>query len=236
MPVPLDSTLDPTRYDALTFDCYGTLIDWERGLLAHLAPILQRNDVHANDDFVLSYFAESEAKLEEGPYRSYREVLEGVCDAFGRRFAFALKHDERAALPESIAAWPPFPDTIDALTTLGRHHRLAIISNVDDDLFALSRARLGIEFAEVITAEQVRAYKPDPRVFVEAVRRLRVPRERILHIAQSRYHDIVPARALGIDCVWIDRRLGHGGGATRASEAEANWQFPDLARLEAAFE
>ena len=227
----MSDAIDPARYDALTFDCYGTLIDWERGLLGYLKPLLERKDVHTIDDWTLAFFGDAEARLEAGPYRPYREVLGGVLDAFGTRLGFAPTDAERLMFADSVGDWPPFADTVDALQRLGARYRLAVVSNVDDALFARTRARLAVPFADVITAEQVRAYKPDPRPFAEAERRLAVPCTRILHVAQSRFHDIAPARARGLDTVWIDRRGPRDGGATKASDVEPTFRFDDLKGL-----
>ena len=227
--------IDPSRYDAVTFDCYGTLIDWERGLLAFLQPLLERKDVHTIDDWTLAFFGEAEARLEAGPYRPYRDVLGGVLDAFGARLGFAPTDAERRAFVDSVGDWPTFADTVEALRSLSDRYRLAVVSNVDDALFARTRTKLEVAFADVITAEQVRAYKPDSKPFDEAERRLGVPRNRILHVAQSRFHDVAPARARGLDSVWIDRRGNrHGSGATKGSDAEPTFRFDDLKSLAAA--
>jgi len=226
--------IDPDRYDALTFDCYGTLIDWESGLTAFLRPLIERHDVHAVDGFLLEFFGRAEAALEAGPYRSYREVLRGVLGALGERLAFNPDAETLAAFPDSVGDWLPFPDAVPALKLLAGRFQLVIVSNVDDDLFDLTQARLGINFDDVITAAQVKAYKPDPRVFETVLQRTGVPRERILHVAQSLYHDIAPASALGLDTVWIDRHDGRGGGATQPADATPTWRMRDLAELAAA--
>ena len=231
----MSDAIDPSRYDALTFDCYGTLIDWESGLIAFLKPLLERRDVHTIDDWTLGFFGDAEARLEAGPYRPYRDVLGSVLDAFGARLGFTPTASERQAFAESVGDWPPFPDTVDALRNLSRRYRLAVVSNVDDALFARTRARLAdVPFADVITAEQVRAYKPDPKPFDEAERRLGLAPQRILHVAQSRYHDVAPARARGLDTVWIDRRAHRHGGATKASDVAPTFRFDDLRSLAAA--
>ncbi len=223
--------IDPSAYDALTFDCYGTLIDWEQGLLQHIRPILSRNDVHVIDAFVLEFFGDAESRIQKGPYQPYRDVLIAVLDAFGDRLGFTPSAAERLAFPESIANWQPFGDTIEALKRLGSRFQLAIVSNVDDDLFDLTAARLGINFDHVITAQQVGAYKPSPKPFLAAIDRIGVDRGRILHVAQSRFHDIGPATALGLTTVWIDRRPAAGGGATPGSDAQADHRFESMAEL-----
>ena len=222
--------IDPDRYDALTFDCYGTLVDWETGLTAFLQPLIERHDVHAVDGFLLEFFARSEAALEAGPYRSYREVLEGVLAALGERLAFRPDAETLAAFGDSVGDWLPFPDVVPALKSLASRFQLVVISNVDDDLFELTQARLGINFDDVITAAQVKAYKPDRRLFETALERTGVPRERTLHVAQSLYHDIAPASTLGFDTVWIDRHDGRDG-ATAPAEATPTWRMTNLTEL-----
>jgi 2-haloacid dehalogenase len=214
--------MDYSGFDALTFDCYGTLIDWERGILAALAPEL-------DGDRVLEAFAEFESGLEGGPYLRYREVLERCYDGLAVRFGFEPQDAARSAFGDSVGDWPPFPDSADALARLKERFRLGVITNCDDDLFARTNARLGVEFDWVITAQQVGAYKPSPRGFEEAFSRMDVPRERILLVAQSLFHDHVTAKRLGLSTVWIDRRAGRAGGATLPAEAQPDATFPDMA-------
>jgi len=222
--------LDFDGFDALTFDCYGTLIDWEAGILAGLRRVLARHGVAATDDELLEAYARAEADLEAGPYRRYREVLgEGL-----RRVAHGkgveATADEMSAFGASVGEWPAFPDSAAALGRLAKRFRLGVITNCDDDLFALSNRRLGVAFDCVVTAEQVGAYKPDPRNFEVALARIGLPRERILHVAQSLFHDHVPARRLGLATAWIDRRRGRAGfGATPPAEATPELVVPDMA-------
>jgi 2-haloacid dehalogenase len=232
--------IDGNRYDAITFDCYGTLIDWEAGLMRFIQPLLESHDAHAVPSFLLDFYGRTEAKLQSGTYRPYREILEGVLIALGERLGLHPSADALAEFPNSVGDWLPFPDTVPALKALGPHFQLVVVSNIDDDLFDLTQAQLGINFDHVITASQVGAYKPDPRMFTTAIERIGLPKERILHVAQSLYHDVAPANALGIDTVWIDRHGGHGTGATIDPRIEAEvkpkWTFPDLAELARALE
>jgi len=222
--------LDFDGFDALTFDCYGTLIDWEAGILAGLRRVLAPHGVAATDDELLEAYARAEADLEAGPYRRYREVLgEGL-----RRVAYGqgveATADEMSAFGASVGEWPAFPDSAAALGRLAKRFRLGVITNCDDDLFALSKRRLGVAFEWVVTAEQVGAYKPDPRTFEVAFARIGLPRKRILHVAQSLFHDHVPARRLGLATAWIDRRRGRPGfGATPPAEATPALVVPDMA-------
>jgi 2-haloacid dehalogenase len=224
--------LDFDRFTHLTFDCYGTLIDWERGILAALRPVLDRHAIALSDDQALEYFGELESAAERGPYRRYRDVLATVMDGFGARLGFAPSADERAALAASVGDWPPFPDTVAALQTLARRFRLVILSNIDDDLFAGSAKRLGVTFAAVITAEQIGSYKPDPQNFRTLIERLDIAPERILHVAQSLFHDIAPASALGLTTVWVNRRHDRpGSGATPPATARPDLEVPDMRTL-----
>ncbi|RMG48610.1 MAG: haloacid dehalogenase type II [Acidobacteria bacterium] len=223
---------DFTTYEVLTFDCYGTLIDWEKGILNALRPVLAAHDCHLADEHILSLYATIESEIEAGPYVTYREVLRSVVREFGRRLGFRPTPTERECLVDSLKDWPPFPDTIDALPKLKQAYRLAIISNVDDDLFALSARALPVEFDAIITAEQVRSYKPSLRNFQMAIDRIGVPPDRILHVAQSLYHDIVPARRLGLATVWVNRhKEKKGWGATPPASSRPDLEVPDLRAL-----
>ena len=221
--------LDLAAFDALTFDCYGTLIDWETGIVEALRPVAAAHGSDVTDEALLEGFARYEAALEAGPYRSYREVLAGALRGLASDFGFEPSDDEVAVFSGSVGDWPAFPDSAEALAALKRRFRLGVITNCDDDLFALSNRRLGVEFDWVVTAQQARGYKPDPANFEFAFVRIDVPRERILHVAQSLFHDHVPAKALGMTTVWIDRRQGRNGfGATPPAEAAPDLVVPDM--------
>jgi 2-haloacid dehalogenase len=222
-------------FEALTFDCYGTLIDWERGLAEAFRPVLRAHGVDAGDEDVIARYAPHEAAAEAGPYLRYREVLARGLRGVAAELGFEPTAAEVAVFSASVADWPAFPDSADALAQLARRFRLGVITNCDDDLFAASNRRLGVEFEWVVTAEQVGSYKPDERNFRVAFERLGLPRERILHVAQSLYHDHVTAKRLGLATVWIDRRRGReGSGATPAAEAAPDAAFPDMASFAAA--
>ena len=224
--------IDFDAFDALTFDCYGTLIDWESGILAALGPVLAAHGVQADDEALLEAFARHEARLEEGPYLRYAEVLAGCLRALGEELAFTPTAAEAATFGRSVENWPAFPDSPEALARLKQRFRLGVITNCDDDLFAASNRRLGVEFDWVITAQQAGGYKPRTENFEFAFERIDVPRERILHVAQSLFHDHVPAKALGMTSVWVDRRQGRAGtGATPAAEATPDLTVPDLRSL-----
>ena len=232
----MTTKIDGDRYDALTFDCYGTMIDWETGLMNYIQPLLEAHDAHAVPSFLLDFFGKTEAKLQTGPYKPYRKILEGVLEALGKRLGFHPSAEALANFPDSVGDWLPFPDTVPALKALGPHFQLVVVSNIDDDLFDLTQSRLGINFDHVVTASQVKSYKPDHRNFTTALQRIGVDKKRVLHVAQSLYHDIVPATALGMDTVWIDRHDGHGTGATVAADAKPTWTFTSLGEFAAALE
>ena len=225
-------SLVPGRFRLLTFDCYGTLIDWEQGILSTFRPLLDTHGVILSDEAVLERYARLEAAVEQEAYRSYREVLREVVVRLAREVGFTPAPHEQDVLSESLPGWPPFPDTVEALTELSSRYALGVISNVDDDLFAGTARTLGVSFRHVVTAQQARAYKPSPAVFEHALARTQVPRESILHVAQSLYHDIAPAGRLGITTVWVDRRRGKSGtGATPPAEATPDYTVSDLREL-----
>lgn len=224
--------IDFSRYECLTFDCYGTLVDWEAGMLAAIKPVLAAHHRSESDEKILELYAAIESKLEAGPYMSYRQVLERAMQMLASRLSFALHEGEIDTLANSVKNWPPFPDTIDALRRLKTRYRLAIISNIDDDLFADTAKLLEVAFDFVITAQQAGSYKPSHNNFELALRRIGLPKEKILHCAQSIFHDIVPARALGIANVWVNRRAGRAGtGATPRADATPDLTVTSLKEL-----
>jgi 2-haloacid dehalogenase len=219
----------------ITFDCYGTLIDWENGMLAALRPLLSRNGRNVPDLQILELYGEIEAGLEAGPYLPYRQVLTQAAQEIGRRVGTAISAEEGSAFAESLTRWEPFIDTVTALQALAKRFRLGIISNVDDDLFAETRKLLApVEFDFVVTAQQMRGYKPSHRNFEEAIRRSGLSKDQILHAGQSLYHDIAPANALGIQNVWVNRpSIRPGSGAARPGTATPGYEVRTLAELTA---
>ncbi|HJP89985.1 MAG TPA: haloacid dehalogenase type II [Candidatus Limnocylindrales bacterium] len=229
------TALDFDDFDWLTFDTYGTLIDWETGILAAIRPILEAHGVDAgDDDGVLGAFARHEAEIEAGPYKRYREVLGEVLTQMLGHFGQTPTPEEVARFGGSVADWPAFPDSGAALARLQTRFKLGVITNCDDDLFAASEARLGIKFDMVVTAQQAKRYKPNPRGFELAFERIGLPPARILHVAQSLFHDHVTAKRMGLRTVWVNRRAGReGGGATPAADATPDLTVPDMATLAA---
>ena len=224
--------MDFDSFRVLTFDCYGTLIDWEAGILNAMRTILAEHGKNPSGEEILALFGTLESHIEASGYRPYRDVLAMVVDGFGEALRFEPSTEERTALAESVPDWEPFDDTVVALRALGERYRLAVISNIDDDLFRASAARLGVEFDEVVTAEQVGSYKPSLKNFHVAFERLGHGPDGILHVAQILYHDIAPACTLGLRNVWINRRKEKKGhGATSPATATPDLEVANLISL-----
>lgn len=230
---PGAGALDLRGFAVLSFDCYGTLIDWESGILSALRPILAAHGVQVSDDAALAAYAQAETAAEAGPYQAYAAILHLALIGIGERLGFSPLAEEADRFASSIADWPPFPDSVDALARLRTRYRLAALTNCDDNLFAHSSRRLGDPFSWVITAQQLHSYKPALRNFVAAIERTGVPADRLLHVAQSLFHDHAPAKELGLRTVWVNRRRGRAGaGATPlAVGVRPELEVPDLATL-----
>lgn len=226
--------LDFSRYEILTFDCYGTLIDWESGILTVLRRILSAHGKCIDDATLLQFYGDFEQRAEHGTFQPYREVLRSVVRQFGDELNFTPTRDEEDSLPESLSRWQPWPDTVAALQKLKTRFRLAILSNIDDDLFAATRPQLVVEFDEVITAQQAQAYKPSLKIFELALSRIHAPAHRVLHVGQSIYHDVIPAQSLGLATVWVNRPSARPGvGAVKSAEATPDLTVTSLADLAA---
>jgi|ERR1019366_3367375 2-haloacid dehalogenase len=224
--------LDFNRFEILTFDCYGTLINWEDGILGCLHRILAAHGKDTNDARILQLYGDFEARAEQGEYRCYRDVLQSVVRQFGEQLGFVPTDPEIRSLPDSLQEWKPWSDSVAALRELHRRFRLAIVSNVDDDLFAATRPQLGVEFDQVITAQQARAYKPSLKIFELALNRIALPAHQVLHVGQSLYHDVIPAQSLGWATVWVNRPSARTGvGAVKAAEGHPDLQVSSLAEL-----
>ncbi len=222
--------MDLHDFDVLTFDCYGTLIDWEGGIAAQLVPWAERHGLGVSADELLEVFAVAEHRQEAAtPGLLYPQILEHVFADISAHFGVAVEAEEARAFGRSVQEWPAFPDSPAALAYLKQHYKLVIISNIDRASFAHSNAKLKVDFDAIITAEEVGSYKPDLRNFEFAFARLAemgIRREKILHVAQSLFHDHEPAGQLGLRSVWINRRAGQTGwGATAAPRSEVT---PDL--------
>jgi len=225
---------DLKDYDLLLFDCYGTLIDWESGIIAALAPILDSHGLDVDENAALEAYAKLETAAECAGYKPYRTILKEVLKGLGENFGFIPTTKEYTSFSDSVKHWPPFEDSAAALLKLKENYKLAVLSNIDDDLFAHSAKLLGVRFDYVFTAQAIGSYKPDSRNLEYAINRLNLPHERILHVAQSLFHDIEPANRIGLATVWINRRKHKSGsGATPPSGAKPDLEFPNLASFTA---
>jgi 2-haloacid dehalogenase len=225
-------------YDVLSFDCYGTLIDWESGLYAAFVPLLTRAGVDLTRDAVLEAFARHESAQQAAtPAMLYADLLAEVHGQLAEAWGVARSNDEDVRFGNAIGDWPAFPDTAEALQYLKQHYRLIILSNVDRRSFAASNLRLGVTFDAIYTAQDIGSYKPDWRNFTYLIDRVAeqgIARDRILHVAQSLFHDHVTANAVGLASAWIDRRADTGGsGATAPVTIPVRYDycFPTLGAL-----
>jgi 2-haloalkanoic acid dehalogenase type II len=228
-------------FEAISFDCYGTLIDWETGLLSVLAPWARSRGLVMDDDELLVTYAGYEELAEaEHPRAPYPEILRQSMITLGEDLGAEVTAEDAERLATSVPDWPAFEDSPAALAALGGQFKLIILSNVDRSSFAGSAERLGVTFDSVLTAQDVGSYKPSPRNFAalqEEARRLGVGEGRLLHAAQSLFHDHVPAKAVGLRTAWINRRHDRRGwGATPAPPVEVtpDWEFPSMAAFAAA--
>ena len=228
------SAIDWAAVEVLSFDCYGTLIDWESGILSSLRSVLGTSASAAPDDALLETYARHEARLEAEPWKPYRQILREALTQTVAERGVTVPPSARAALGGSVADWPVFPDSVEALARLRKRFGLAVITNCDNDLFDYSDAKLGRPFTWRITAQLVGSYKPNRRNFEFALERIGLPPERIVHVAQSLYHDHVTAQALGLRTVWVNRRHDRAGfGATPRASVTPNVTVTDMASLAA---
>jgi 2-haloacid dehalogenase len=227
-----------TEFQAMSFDCYGTLIDWEAGLASVLTPWARSAGLDLDDEALLAAYSRHEAEAEAAyPEEPYPEVLARSMRALGSELGSPVNSEDAQRLARSVPEWPAFADSAAALAALGQRFKLMILSNVDRGSFAASNRRLGVQFSAVITAEDVGSYKPSPRSFeslLAEAARLGIEDGKLLHVAQSLFHDHVPAQQAGLPTAWINRRKGRPGwGATPAPEAPVlpGWEFPSMAAL-----
>jgi 2-haloacid dehalogenase len=219
-----------TDFAALSFDCYGTLIDWESGLWTALQPLLLRVPSSPTREAALARFAETESAVQaERPALPYALVLADVHRRLADHWGAPPDADAASRFGDSVGDWPAFPDTADALRRLKPRFRLVILSNVDRASFARTLPRLGVAFDDVFTAEEIGSYKPDPRNLEFLLARMAergIPRDKLLHVAQSLFHDHAPANRAGLASAWIDRRAGTGGwGATAPPPEGVRWDY-----------
>jgi len=230
-----------TEFEAISFDCYGTLIDWEAGLAAVLGPWARSRGLALDDEALLAAYARHEEQAEVShPAEPYPGILRRSLAALGQELGAEVTGEDAGRLAGSVPDWPAFGDSSAALAALGRRFKLIILSNVDRASFEASRRRLGVSFASVLTAQDIGSYKPAPRNFdalLAEAGRLGVAEGRLLHAAQSLFHDHVPAQRAGLRTVWINRRHGRPGwGATPPPPAGVtpDWEFPSMASFAAA--
>jgi 2-haloacid dehalogenase len=227
-----------TEFQAMSFDCYGTLIDWEAGLAGVLTAWARSAGLDLEEEALLAAYSRHEADAEATyPDEPYPEILARSMRALGNELDLPVSPEDAQRLARSVPDWPAFADSAAALTALSQRFKLIILSNVDRDSFAASNLRLGVQFSAIITAQDVGSYKPSPRNFeslVAEATRLGVEDGKLLHVAQSLFHDHVPAQQAGLPTVWINRRKGRPGwGATPAPESPVvpDWEFASMAAL-----
>ena len=212
-------------FDVVTFDCYGTLIDWESGIGAWFEQAAARDGLALARPEVLAAYAKIEPAVEAESFRPYREVLAQTALRIAKHFDWALTPERARGLADSLPSWKPFPDTNPALERLlAAGWRLGILSNVDDDLLAGTLRHLTVPFELLVTAQQVRSYKPASGHFETA--RRRIGESRWLHAARSHFHDVVPCRALGIPVAWVNR-----SGEPEHADARPDLEVRTLAGL-----
>jgi 2-haloalkanoic acid dehalogenase type II len=191
-------------FEIITFDCYGTLIDWESGIVAAFQSEAQRDGIELEADRIIETYMAVEPQVESDSYLSYRDVLARTAGEAADRLGWQLLAKDADFLPASLPGWQPFADTNRALERLSRRFQLGLLSNIDDELLAATRRHFTVPFELIITAEQVRSYKPSQAHFVEA--RRRIGDKRWLHAAQSYFHDVIPASELHIPVAWVNRK------------------------------
>jgi 2-haloacid dehalogenase len=220
-----------TDFKALTFDCYGTLIDWETGILGGLQPLVKKAHITPSRGQILEIFAQNEsAQEDETPTTPYSQLLSLVYKRMARTWGVAVTNEEANTFGASIPDWPEFSDSVSALQYLKSHYKLVILSNVDRISFRASNTRLQVAFDAVYTAQDIESYKPSPRNFEYMLRRLRedfaLEKNDVLHTAQSLFHDHGPANQFGLASAWIDRRHSEAGwGATKPPPGTPTYNF-----------
>jgi 2-haloacid dehalogenase len=228
--------IDFGRFKALTFDCYGTLIDWDSGISDLVRPWLLDMQSAVPPDLVVSTFALMQAKHQQfRPALHYPDVLRRTWRDIEEQFGWDESPERAEAFAHSVGCWKPFPDAIESLRYLSRCYELGILSNIDNASIASTLKLLDVRFSTVVTAEDVESYKPALPHFEEAIRRFAasgIQKDEILHVAQSKHHDMIPGRQFGLTTVWVNRRYGKKGtGATLAANAEPDLTVNSLAEL-----
>jgi 2-haloalkanoic acid dehalogenase type II len=217
-----------TKHFLITFDCYGTLIDWETGIAHAFQSEAARDGRQLDESRIISAYLAEEAVVEAQFYRPYRGVLAETARRVAARLDWPITEERANFLPSSLPSWLPFPDTNPALERLSRRYRLGILSNTDDDLLRASIGHLTVEFDLIVTAEHVQSYKPGMAHFEQC--RLRLGDKSQIHAAQSYFHDIVPASKLNIPVVWVNRKgeIIEKGGPRPTHEVNNLSELADL--------
>ncbi len=233
--------MDLTQFEALSFDCYGTLIDWEAGIASVLVPWAQSQSLSVSEEELLTTYARHEARvLRDNPTMLYPRATAEAFAAVGKELGAPVPSEDQATIAESVPHWPAFPDSAAALQQLAQHYKLIILSNVDDASFREANRKLGVEFSAINTAEAIGSYKPNPANFdalLASTRDQGVTTDKLLHVAQSLFHDHVPAKDAGLCSVWIDRRHDKPGwGATPPppSQVQPDERYTSMAEFAAA--
>jgi 2-haloacid dehalogenase len=219
-----------TDFDILSFDCYGTLIDWETGIRNALGAWRRRENIQVSDEGFIEAFGKFEwEEEEENPALLYPQILARVLKRMAAGWGVNASPDDCRSFGRSVGNWPAFPDSPLALAYLKQHFKLVILSNVDRESFSYSNAKLGVEFDHVYTAQDVGSYKPDMENFQYLLSNLEDEghlSSRLLHVAESLYHDHIPAKKLGLSTCWIHRRHDKQGfGATKAPDEKVQPDF-----------
>lgn len=216
------------QFEILSFDCYGTLIDWKKSIMDILQPLIRDYHLDLSKNMLFDLFIEADRKFVGVDYIPYHDVLTGIMDEIGGRLSLDLLPQDRSCLVDRFGDWTSFPDTHDSLVELQKKYRLAIISNIDDELFDITKRCLGVKFDFIITAKQLGSYKPSLNNFTKALELFGISSDKVLHVAQSIYHDIVPTNKLGWNNVWVNRY----SEPERTDPAEfPDLEVPDLAAL-----
>ena len=228
--------LDFTRFKALTFDCYGTFIDWEAGILKSLKMLFKSKNVSISDAEILESYAKFEHDLEHGEFKIYSKILNGVVRKFAEKYNFEVSEREADVLSKNFHLWVPFSDTGSAIRSLKRHYKMGPLTNIENKLFDISACLLEEELDWVLTAEDIGSYKPSLSNFEYMLKYLNdnygIKKNQIIHVAQSKFHDIVPAKAMGITNIWVNRKsVKPGTGVALSAQVKPDLEVPDLKTL-----
>ena len=226
-----------TDFKALSFDVYGTLIDWEAGMLQGLAPLVSRAGHLSHNEVLQAHARHESIQQSQTPAMEYRRLLAIVYRRLAEEWGLAVTWAECAAYGGSVKDWPAFPDSADALNYLKKHYKLVVLSNVDNESFASSHAKLGVEFDAIYTAEDVGCYKPSALNFDYMLGKLEIigiEKSEVLHVAESMFHDHAPANRHFLASCWIYRRhdqQGFGATMNPGKMPHCDFRFDSLADL-----